>query len=75
MVMAVNPIASALGLPTEPDMTKPSWNSTGDVTGAGFASNYTPIKFAPLVSLTGPVMAPATPTAPAAPADDGRYAG
>ena len=34
----------------------------------GFGAGYTPIQFAPLVSLTGPVMAPATPTAPAAPA-------
>ena len=34
--------------------------------GAGFAANYTPIRFAPLVSLTGPVMAPATPAAPEA---------
>ena len=32
--------------------------------GGGFAANYTPIRFAPLVSLTGPVMAPATPAAP-----------
>ena len=34
--------------------------------GAGFGANYTPIRFAPLVSLTGPVMAPATPAAPEA---------
>ena len=34
--------------------------------GAGFGANYTPIQFAPLVSLTGPVMAPATPAAPEA---------
>jgi hypothetical protein len=34
--------------------------------GGGFAANYTPIRFAPLVSLTGPVMAPATPAAPEA---------
>jgi hypothetical protein len=34
--------------------------------GAGFAAGYTPIRFAPLVSLTGPVMAPATPAAPQA---------
>ena len=34
--------------------------------GAGFAANYTPIQFAPLVSLTGPVMAPATPAVPEA---------
>lgn len=32
--------------------------------GAGFGAGYTPIRFAPLVSLTGPVMAPATPAAP-----------
>ena len=34
--------------------------------GAGFGAGYTPIRFAPLVSLTGPVMAPATPAAPEA---------
>ena len=36
---------------------------------SGFASQYTPIQFAPLVSLTGPIQGPATPTAtaPAAP--------
>ena len=34
--------------------------------GAGFGTGYTPIRFAPLVSLTGPVMAPATPAAPEA---------
>jgi hypothetical protein len=34
--------------------------------GAGFGANYTPIRFAPLVSLTGPLMAPATPAAPEA---------
>ena len=34
--------------------------------GAGFAANYTPIQFAPLVSLTGPVMAPTAPAAPEA---------
>ena len=34
--------------------------------GAGFGTGYTPIQFAPLVSLTGPVMAPATPAAPEA---------
>ena len=34
--------------------------------GAGFAANYTPIQFAPLVSLTGPVMAPTEPAAPEA---------
>jgi hypothetical protein len=34
--------------------------------GSGFAAGYTPIRFAPLVSLTGPVMAPATPAAPEA---------
>ena len=32
--------------------------------GAGFGAGYTPIRFAPLVSLTGPVMAPAAPAAP-----------
>lgn len=31
---------------------------------SGFASQYTPIQFAPLVSLTGPVVAPAAPTTP-----------
>jgi hypothetical protein len=37
--------------------------------GAGFGAGYTPIRFAPLVSLTGPIQGPATPTAPeAAPA-------
>jgi hypothetical protein len=34
--------------------------------GAGFGAGYTPIRFAPLVSLTGPLMAPATPAAPEA---------
>ncbi len=34
--------------------------------GAGFGAGYTPIRFAPLVSLTGPVMAPAAPAAPEA---------
>ena len=34
--------------------------------GAGFGAGYTPIQFAPLVSLTGPVMAQATPAAPEA---------
>ena len=34
--------------------------------GAGFGAGYTPIRFAPLVSLTGPVMAPAAPDAPEA---------
>jgi hypothetical protein len=34
--------------------------------GAGFGAGYTPIRFAPLMSLTGPVMAPATPAAPEA---------
>ena len=34
--------------------------------GAGFGAGYTPIQFAPLVSLTGPVMAPTTPAAPEA---------
>lgn len=34
--------------------------------GAGFAAGYTPIQFAPLVSLTGPVMAPTAPAAPEA---------
>lgn len=36
---------------------------------SGFAAGYTPIRFAPLVSLTGPIEGPATPTAaaPAAP--------
>ena len=36
---------------------------------SGFAAGYTPIRFAPLVSLTGPILGPATPTAtaPAAP--------
>ena len=38
--------------------------------GGGFAANYTPIRFAPLVSLTGPVMAPATPAAPKAAAPE-----
>ena len=32
---------------------------------SGFASQYTPIQFAPLVSLTGPIQGPATPTATA----------
>ena len=32
--------------------------------GAGFGAGYTPIRFAPLMSLTGPVMAPAAPAAP-----------
>ena len=32
--------------------------------GAGFGAGYTPIRFAPLVSLTGPLMAPAAPAAP-----------
>jgi hypothetical protein len=37
---------------------------------SGFAAGYTPIRFAPLVSLTGPIQGPATPTAtaPAEPA-------
>jgi hypothetical protein len=35
--------------------------------GSGFAAGYTPIRFAPLVSLTGPIQG-ATPTAPEAPA-------
>jgi hypothetical protein len=35
---------------------------------SGFAAGYTPIRFAPLVSLTGPIQGPATPTAPEAPA-------
>lgn len=34
--------------------------------GSGFAAGYTPIRFAPLVSLTGPIQGPATPTAPEA---------
>ena len=34
--------------------------------GASFGAGYTPIRFAPLMSLTGPVMAPATPAAPEA---------
>ena len=34
--------------------------------GAGFGAGYTPIRFAPLMSLTGPVMAPAAPAAPEA---------
>lgn len=34
--------------------------------GAGFGAGYTPIQFAPLVSLTGPVMAPTAPAAPEA---------
>lgn len=34
--------------------------------GAGFGAGYTPIQFAPLVSLTGPVVSPATPAAPEA---------
>jgi len=34
--------------------------------GGSFGAGYTPIRFAPLVSLTGPVMAPATPAAPEA---------
>jgi hypothetical protein len=34
--------------------------------GAGFGAGYTPIRFAPLVSLAGPLMAPATPAAPEA---------
>lgn len=34
--------------------------------GAGFGAGYTPITFAPLVSLTGPVVSPATPAAPEA---------
>jgi len=34
--------------------------------GAGFGANYTPIRFPPLFSLTGPVMAPATLAAPEA---------
>jgi hypothetical protein len=34
--------------------------------GAGFGAGYTPIRFAPLMSLTGPLMAPATPAAPEA---------
>lgn len=43
--------------------TQPNDMSLG---GSGFAAGYTPIRFAPLVSLTGPVMAPATPAAPEA---------
>lgn len=35
--------------------------------GSGFAAGYTPIRFAPLVSLTGPITAPAPPAAPEAP--------
>jgi hypothetical protein len=35
---------------------------------SGFAAGYTPIRFAPLVSLTGPITAPAPPAAPEAPA-------
>jgi len=34
--------------------------------GAGFGAGYTPIQFAPLMSLTGPVMSQATPAAPEA---------
>jgi len=34
--------------------------------GSGFAAGYTPIRFAPLVSLTGPIQGPATPAAPEA---------
>ena len=34
---------------------------------SGFAAGYTPIRFAPLVSLTGPITAPAPPAAPEAP--------
>ena len=36
--------------------------------GGTFGTGYTPIQFAPLVSLTGPVAAPTTPVAPEAPA-------
>jgi hypothetical protein len=36
--------------------------------GTSFGAGYTPIRFAPLVSLTGPIAAPATPAAPEAPA-------
>ena len=34
---------------------------------SGFAAGYTPIRFAPLVSLTGPITAPVPPAAPEAP--------